>query len=409
MKYLLITHNADNLGDVAMAESAINNIHQIDSDATITLESSDSKTSKTYFPDIIIFQRYFSVTGIKVTDRLHSTAFYFANIRLMLYTLVKAIYLLISSSINLYFIRPRLIKEADRADVVLSIAGDSISEKYAFILRFIEIFAISKRTKNLILYAQSIGPFNGRLAKKLAQFSLSRASHIIARDGKTKELLTEYGVTSPIEVTADTVISLNPTNQDTAIKVRKKFQITKHTIAIVVRTKKFNNLSEKEYINYYNNMERFISKLLDGGCSIILTGTIPEDCDTAYNLLESLGLNESDVKVLRLYDYLPSTAKSILSNVGVVVSPRMHPIILASSMGVPVIGLLQEFKLKSYMENIGLGTNLVDIRCLDHHGLVKLTRQTIDNNKHYKHLMAAPLNQMKRLSESNVALLKSYI
>jgi|GEM_PF-349389 len=405
MKYLLISNNAYNLGDIAIAESTIQHIRSFDKHAIIVLESNDPTTSRKYFNDIEIIPRYFGNSNVKLTGKLLSFGFVFNNIGLVIRTFAKVLVIYIASVTKLRILMPQILKESIAADYILSVCGDSISERYGYFLRFIEIDTITRLNKNFIIYAQSIGPFTGRRVKKWAKSSLSKCTLILARDEKTASLLHEYGITAKIELTADAVISLTPDNSPRALQAIEKFSIDRNTIGLVLRTPILSNLTEEQYRAYLESMTYVVDFLKAKGFKVLMTGTIPEDCATATTFLRDFSID--DVQVLMLYDYKPSEAKYILSKLHSIISPRMHPVILATSMLVPALALIQEFKLDAYMKNIGLSGSSLPLVNIDKKLLASKLENLLARRDQYSDIIKGHLGALTKLSLRNAELLNS--
>lgn len=377
MKYVLITHNANNLGDVAILEATLQHIHEIDKDAVIVLETNNVNKSKLQFPDIAVVDRLFPTKKISHTKRTFSLVFIIKNIPFLIETLKRAIIAINFSFFNKKKSSIPILNHIKSADIILSIAGDSISPQYAWYLRFFEIAIIHRLEKILVLYAQSIGPFKNKQIKYAKKY-LSKASLILARDQKTYDLLHEYNVETKIEKTADTVISLETKKTPRAIEALVKYKVTEKSIGIVIRTNSYSGIPRKQYQNYLEGMLCIIQHMQNEGYTPLFISTIEEDTTAAISFCEQYSIN---AQILDLRQYLPSEAKVILSRFGLVISPRMHPIILSSSMVTPVIGLGKEFKMLNYLKIIGMEKLHIPMIPFNKKILVKIFDETMQNHE----------------------------
>lgn len=398
MKILLIHHNASNLGDVAIAEATINQLRKQFDNCEILLESSNPQLSKKYFKGIVILPRLFDINGINHTNKIFSFEFVIKNIPFLIRTsfayAISLIFIIFRKNICLF---PILI-EYKNADLILSIAGDSISQDYAYFLRFYEIWLLRQLKKIVILYAQSIGPFTKNNLKYAKKY-LSMVTAIFARDKTTYKLMKQYGINTKIFITADTVISLSPRISSTTKSVINKYSLNKNVICMVIRTLKYTNYSLKEYGLYLNGMKIIVDKLERNGFKLLFIASIPEDALAAVAFSKSYHLNNP---ILKLYDYMPSEVKTILSKVKLLISPRMHPIILAASMDVPAIGIGREFKMKNFMQMIGLKELFIDMAPFSSKkALLKLNKLLV-NYKGYKKTLKHNIVNMQYLSYQNV-------
>ena len=97
-----------------------------------------------------------------------------------------------------------------RCDLLLSGGGSLLQDAtsgrsilyYLFILRLAQLMG-----KETFIYSQGIGPISDPRNRRLAASALRRASGIVVRDAKSRDLLLEIGVPEDlIHVTADPVI-----------------------------------------------------------------------------------------------------------------------------------------------------------------------------------------------------------
>ena len=407
-KIFLMHYSPVNAGSVAMAESAISSIEKTFLDSEIIIESDYPKETKDMFPSVTVVKRAFSTADLKITKKVFSVGFILKNFSFL--TRVALVFLFSFLAAVFKFKKTPFagVNAMVGSDLVLSLAGDSISQDYAYPLRFYEFWLIKRFKIPNILYAQSVGPFDGN-SRRQAQKSLNWVTAILARDKKTIELMKEYGIKVPIYRTADAAIIL-PTITD--IKVKKAIQQNNldkvKKVGIVIRDVKFTQYTEKEYAGYQKGMFNIIKFLETLNLEPIFVSSSIVDLNTILNFKEKYNLN---YPVIRLFDYKPSQIKGILQNLYFLISPRMHPIILASSSdrAVPVIGLGREFKMKEYLELIGLEDNFLDMIPLKEDLLKEKIKNLINNYDKIKSKLKRNHPKMKKMSSSNIGIVKKII
>lgn len=403
MRILLVHHNTRNTGDEAIVESTISQIKGVWPDAEIVLESANVYDSKMKFPNIKIVERLFSVTNIKHFQNIYSFQFVINNIPFFIKTLCAFIASQIFLRLTLKNFFYPVLSEYKKADMVLSLAGDSISMDYAWYFRFYEIYLLRKMNKKIILYAQSIGPFEG-LSLKYAKKYLSMVDAIFARDRKTVSLMEEYGVKTAIYKTADVAIALEPKTNDTTDSVEMKYD-TLDAVGFVIRTSKGNKYDMGEYEIYKKGMAELVKYALGKKQKVLFIASIPDDMKAAEDLTKE---NNFEIGVLRLYDYMPSEVKTILSKFKVVISPRMHPIILASTMGVPVIGIGKEFKMFDFLKMLGIGEYFVPMIPFDDKEIVRAFDKVVDNYAEIRNIIQENMKEAVSLSNKNAELIRGF-
>lgn len=234
-------------------------------------------------------------------------------------------------------------KEIRQCDVVFDIGeGDSFTDIYGgsrFRVQILSKASVLFSGIPLILSPQTIGPFEGRIHRSIANAVMRRCTKVFARDG----LSFGYLKTNNLLARADEVV-------DVAFRLPFQYQKThseKIKVGINVSGLLYNGgyTGKNQFgltINYPELTRALLEKL-----------TKRDDCEVwlvPHVLTESLPV-EDDFKVSQelksLYPALhlapkfgsPSEAKSFISGMDFFVGARMHACIAAFSSGVPVVPL----------------------------------------------------------------------
>jgi len=126
------------------------------------------------------------------------------------------VYLLIGARLQKHkitvpkFKHPRIQPYLD-ADIVISKGGSFLSDYYApdVLGRFWGLYFAEVLGKPVIIYAQSIGPFEKPFYRWIARYVLNKADLITLRDKESKGILDSIGVTRPpIYVTSDSAFAM---------------------------------------------------------------------------------------------------------------------------------------------------------------------------------------------------------
>jgi len=407
-KIFLMHYSPVNSGAVAMAESAIESIQKTFLKSEIIIESDFPKQTRKMFPNVKVVKRAFSTASLKVTRKSFSLEFIFKNFSFLTRVILVFLFSFLAAIFKFKKTPFSGVNAMIGSDLVISLAGDSISQDYSYILRFYEFWLIKRFNTPNILYAQSVGPFDGN-SRKLAQRSLNWVTAILARDKKTIELMKKYGVKVPIYRTADAAIML-PTITDKEVKkvVRQNNLNKAKKVGIVIRDIKFTQYSEEEYDKYQKGMVNIIKFLEKLNLKPIFVTSSIVDFNAILKFKKKYDVN---YPIIKLFNYKPSQDKGILQILYFLISPRMHPIILASSSDgcVPVICLGREFKMKEYMDLAGLKDNYLDMIPFKEDLLKKKIKKLITNYDKIKSKLERSLPKMKRMSSSNIDIVKKII
>lgn len=199
----------------------------------------------------------------------------------------------------------------------------------------------------VMLYAQGIGPVRGAFAQKLMNLILNRVDLITVRDKGSLEELKKLKINRPpIYCTADPVLAIKPVplTFGKEILARYNFQFDKKIIGVSVR----------RWIDWENckvALAQALDKLVEeiGAEIVFIPMQFPEDIKAAKSAAEIM---KNPCTVL---DEEFSTGE-ILSLVGctnVLISIRLHALIFAGVMGVPMLGISYDPKIERFLDSIG--------------------------------------------------------
>ncbi len=252
-----------------------------------------------------------------------------------------------------------IIKRIRAADLLISGGGSLLQNVtsgrslyyYLAIIFFALVFG-----RKVMLYAQGIGPIRGAPARKLMNLIVNRVDLITVRDRGSLEELARLNITRPkIYCTADPVLAIKPVPLDLGKEILSRRSAGNgKLIGVAVR----------HWLDW-ENFRRELAEALDrlavtkGANIVFIPMKFPEDIraaqDTAAIMTQpSIVLDEE------------FSTREILSLVGcmsVLIGVRLHALIFAGVMGVPMVGISYDPKIERFLDSIGdkpLG-NLQDV------------------------------------------------
>ncbi len=260
-----------------------------------------------------------------------------------------------SSVYNLKAIRrfdaKAIIKEMRTSDLVISGGGsllqDITSERSLWYYLSIIQFAALLR-KKIMLYGQGIGPINGKFARMLTGFVCRRADCITVRDqGSAKELQALGIAQKDIVVTADPVFAITPSDRERGYKKleRNGFGNKKFKVGISVRPWQCLTGYKQVLADVADNI---IEK--HGGSVVFIPLHHPQDTKVSREIFE-LMKNKQECIVLEnmrsTNDFL-----SIIGNMDLLIGVRLHALVFAAVMNVPIVGISYDPKIDRFLEGI---------------------------------------------------------
>ncbi|MBE8955280.1 MAG: polysaccharide pyruvyl transferase CsaB [Quinella sp. 2Q5] len=243
-----------------------------------------------------------------------------------------------------------IIKKIRAADLLISGGGSLLqnvtSGRSLYYYLAIIFFALAFGCK-VMLYAQGIGPIRGTFARKLTELIVNRVDLITVRDRGSLAELERLNITRPkIFLTADPVLAMRPAPLDIGKKI-----LARHSVA---EGGKLVGVAIRHWADS-GNFQRELAAALDhlaeetAAKIIFLPMKFPEDIRAARDVA---ALMTTPAAVL---DEEFST-REILSLVGcmdVLIGVRLHALIFAGLMGVPMLGISYDPKIERFLDSVG--------------------------------------------------------
>ena len=246
-----------------------------------------------------------------------------------------------------------ILKALWYCDILISGGGsllqDVTSKRSIFYYLFI-MWAARLLRKKVLIYSQGIGPINSLINRRITCRILKRADGIVVRDEASREFLQEIGVTGKeILVTADPVLRIPPADLGTGMAILEKegFVRTadKITVGFAIRERKLGSRFVDQLAIAMDRLRKEANVQL-----VLIPFHYSEDMGVIDELQHRLG---GDVCALR-HKYLTDEMLSIIGNMDLLVGVRLHALIHAAIMEVPMIGISYDPKINSFLHSIGL-------------------------------------------------------
>ena len=203
----------------------------------------------------------------------------------------------------------------------------------------------------VMLYAQGIGPIEGGFACWLTKKILNRVRLITVRDHGSLEELERLGVKKPrIEQAADAVLAIHPVDKEAgrAIFAQAGAEGAKPVVGISVR----DWCGWTHYKDVLAEVADEVIRRYDARV-VFLPMQYPEDVKSAESIAARIeGEARARVTVLP-GEYRTSELLSLVGNMDLMVAVRLHALIFAGVMGVPMIGLSYDPKIDRFLDSIG--------------------------------------------------------
>ena len=247
-----------------------------------------------------------------------------------------------------------IVRKILSADLLISGGGSLLQNVTSrrSLYYYLGIISLAKLLcRPVMLYAQGIGPIYGTFAKKITHFIINRVNLITVRDHGSLNELTQLDITRPkIFCTADPVLALKPVSLEVGKNILKQYGEDKfiddmQTPLIGVSVRRWHG---------WQHCQRELSKAIDEAAKrynariIFLPMQYKEDIKAAESVAE---LSETNCTILD-GEYKTSELLSLVGCMDILLSIRLHALIFAGVMNVPMIGISYDPKIDRFLDLI---------------------------------------------------------
>ncbi|MDD5687117.1 MAG: polysaccharide pyruvyl transferase CsaB [Elusimicrobia bacterium] len=233
-----------------------------------------------------------------------------------------------------------ILKEIKNCKMLVSGAGGlfqdttgSLSLWYYLLIIFIA--AIFKKT--VFVYAVGIGEIRHLFNRYFIKNCFNKVNRITVRTRQDKEMLESFGVRKEITITADPVFGLD------LEPYKKNNNIQNNQIGVIIR--KTGNW--KKDIKIFSELSRLFME--NTGTKIIF---IPFQKTSDLKILRMIQNEIAQKTEIFIWEEIDDILK-LFSRLDVIVSMRLHGLILASKYGIPFVPISRYSKITNFLSLIG--------------------------------------------------------
>lgn len=342
-----------NSGDEALLKSIVNELKSINPDISITALSGNAQLTKKLY-------------GIKTANRF-----------------------------NLFSI----IREFRSAKLLISGGGTLIQDATSTksLLYYLGIIHLAKKMGlKVMLYANGLGPLKEKNLEKVKRV-LDEVDLITLRENISMEEIRRCNISnSNILVTADPAFNLVPSEKDRADEILSKYSVEKDTKLIGVSVRKCKNIPE--------NFEEDMAKVLD---NVAKEGYLPIfiPMQKSEDLLISLDIASKMKAESRVIDRDMTVADmlAVIGRCNVVCGMRLHMLIFASTMNVPMAGIAYDPKIKGFMEYMHQ-KNFIELEGFNAAEFSNIVSECVKNEENLKAQLETESQPLREKARQNAVL-----
>ncbi len=205
--------------------------------------------------------------------------------------------------------------------------------------------------KPFFIYSQGIGPISSKINRRLTYRTLKRAAAIVVRDENSKEFLVDMGFgEDDIVVTADPVLRVKKADLTVGRTILENENIflnrEKTVVGFAIKEK---NLHSDFVTEICKSVQWLVEE--QNAQVILIPFHFSQDMSVIKTIEERV--KNKDVFSLR-HKYLTREMLSVIGNMDILVGVRLHALIHAAIMDVPMIAISYDPKINSFMNSINM-------------------------------------------------------
>ena len=242
-------------------------------------------------------------------------------------------------------------KALRRCDVLLSGGGSLLQDRTSTrsILYYLSIIrGATLLGKPVMLYANGIGPVDKPGNRKRVKEAVERADLITLRDHSSAQELREMGVTrQDIHVTADPVFHLEPAEKECSLQLLQRVGLEEHTPFVAVSVRNWTDTQ-----GLFTELAAVCDHLRQRyGLEVLFLLMQPQNDREAT---EKVRQAMKEPSYLLDESCSPRELMGVLGQAKLCLAMRLHTLIFAARMAIPMLGLVYDPKVESYLEELGM-------------------------------------------------------
>lgn len=305
------------------------------------------------------------------------------------------------------------------ADLIISTGGTHLTDPYfpGKVGVLWELFFCKMIGKKVVIYGQTLGPFERRPYRPLTRFVLNRLDYVITRDRQSEKLVKELGVSTPIETTADPAFSMSfDIERERAIDYfdcKETSGLEGKCVSLSVRKWSYfsEDSNEEDYIIGIANLA---DELVDEGFKVVFASTCTgiagyhkDDRMYPRKIIEEMD-NSENVMILS-GEYTPQEISEIYGEMEFHIGTRMHSNILALMQKTPVYAIKYQFKTEGMMEMFDIEEYMIDIDEINEDKLLNNVLESLENRDIIQKKIENNLDEVKSESRRSSKIISEKV
>lgn len=309
-----------------------------------------------------------------------------------------------------------LIKKIQDCDLLITGGGGIFQDYSGFDInrhilkrdRGIDFYTVPVETayimeKPIMVYAVGVGPIKDRQYERFFKWILNLPNIITVRDKTSLDLINQIESNCDVRLTADPAVNFMQRHEN------YKTSNSEYKGCIGVCLRDWFLMKGKDEYRFIEELSRSIDYIIEKyNLFVVLFPFCTSKKDKI--LIEKVYANvEHKEKIKLKLDINMDEALEIISNIEILIGMRLHSIITASSIGIPVIGINYDDKIKEYMESLNMGNFNINLEDIDYKTINIKIDELIFNYYSIFNKINKNIKKLKETEKENIEIFKKLL
>lgn len=257
---------------------------------------------------------------------------------------------------------PEMFREIRKSDVVIIGGGTMIQDRLGISWRrgmitytSLLVTLAKLNRKPTILLAVGVDPLVSRRGRFLTKHIIGKADLFVVRDDESKSLLRKIGIMKDsVIVGSDAAFLLEPCDAQHADKILGRMGIIKGEKPLVAVSVVDEIWEQEKHKQSIAQACDYLIEIYDAQLLFVATDyRSSEDLNTIDQVIKQMRFGNEGVHILDT-ECNPSEVLGIIGRADLALGMRMHFLIFAAMMNVPIISISRAAKVDSFLNSLGM-------------------------------------------------------